>query len=227
MHTIHRPPDFFKIFALKTAIILPFFCSPHTPGFVTLRRGKRVARLMAAERTDTDFYGLLRIIRCCQTAAAAGVKRQVPPFAAYAGSTVDGGFGGKYWEGLGGFGCFAAHYSNIVHGGKRRKTAATSWVWQAEHYPAYSSPEQSVYRLQRALPASQYFPNPPKSSQFYRAAHPASLHYAATSRCSPYDSISQPLPILSQTLPNLPILSHTFPYFPIFAIYSLAWYISL
>ena len=39
----------------------------------------------------------------------------------------------------------------------------------AERYPARCQQEQSVNRLQRALPASQYFPNPPNSSQFYRA----------------------------------------------------------
>ena len=39
------------------------------------------------------------------------------------------------------------------------------------HYPAYSSPERRVYRLQRALPASQFFPTPPNTSQFYRASN--------------------------------------------------------
>ena len=43
----------------------------------------------------------------------------------------------------------------------------------------------------------------------YRAAHPASLHYAATSRRSPYDGIPYAALPASHTLPYSPILSHT------------------
>ena len=96
----------------------------------------------------------------------------MPQFSAYAGNRIDGGFCGKYWEDLRRFGSFWVYCrqrSGIVRGGWGRCAGAIVCVGNG-HYPAYSSPERSVYRLQRALPASQYFPNPPKSSQFYRAA---------------------------------------------------------
>ncbi len=120
--------------------------------------------------------------------------RAVRLMAAFVGSI------GKVWEVLGDFGSIAAHCSNIVHGGKRRKTAATVCVGN-RHYPAYSLQERSVNRLQRALPASQYLPNPPKSSQFYRAAsrraHHDSISYAAIRICRPFRA-----ELLSGTLPG-------------------------
>ncbi|MBR2358061.1 MAG: hypothetical protein IKA65_08570, partial [Lentisphaeria bacterium] len=61
--------------------------------------------------------------------------------------------------------------------------------------------ERSVNRLQRALPAAVNYRYLPLFPVQHRAAHPASLHYAAASRCSPYNN-----------MPSAAIPSHTFPY---------------
>ena len=57
------------------------------------------------------------------------------------------------------------------------------------HYPARFSPERRVYRL-FLLPYSLILSH---TSQFYRAANPASLHYAATSRRSLHKKRALPL----------------------------------
>ena len=109
-------------------------------------------------------------------------RRRMPPFAAYAGFRIDGGFN---WDVLGNFErvweflrALPPITATLCVAAKRRKTAAALCVggW---HYPACRWQERSVNRLQRALPASQYFPSPPKSSQFYRAA-PRRSPYSST-----------------------------------------------
>ena len=83
----------------------------------------------------------------------------------------------KAWESLGRFGCIAANWCDSVR-------------MASGHHPARCSPERSVYRLQRALPASVNYRYLPLFPVQHRAAHPASLHYAATSRRAHHDSIS-------------------------------------
>ena len=107
----------------------------------------------------------------------------MPPFAAYAGFRIDGGFN---WDVLGNFErvweflrALPPITATLCVAAKRRKTAAALCVC------GRALPGVSLAGAERQ-PAvnSQYFPSPPKSSQVYRAAHPASLHYAATSRRS-------------------------------------------
>ncbi len=90
-------------------------------------------------------------------------RRRMPPCSAYAGSTVDGGLGriGKAWEELGVIGKIAAP---IMRG----ELLYSVLLAGAERLPAINSQNFSIL---------------PKTSQFYRAANPASLHYAAASRC--------------------------------------------
>ena len=91
----------------------------------------------------------------------------MPLCSAYAGYTVDGGLGGigRLWEVLGVIGKIAAP---IMRG----ELLYSVLLAGAERLPAVNS---------------QNFPILPKASQFYRAANPVSLHYAAASRCLSYN----------------------------------------
>ena len=111
--------------------------------------------------------------------------RRMPPYSAYAGDRIVGGFCGKYWEGLGRFGCIAAHYSNIVRGCKTPQNRNGIVCMRA------GITRRVAGRSGASTGCSGLCPLPipthtfPYSPIIYRAAHPASLHYAATSRRSP------------------------------------------